>query len=739
MKQPDKLITHFGYILTAVNKPSGAAEEEMMCHRAIEWHTNLLRSVSYEYASSLKINLQYIARGRQPLQFRLIITISGRQKTEAEQLASGIRKDLAPLYTSLPVDDHQPYLFREMTVEELAQDFSTVNEKVTCTLFFRKPVKLAQVSDLGFGHTNKNPKEKTAKPGQGLFPIDPCWFGDEEFFKAMYLRQDDAVVDVELKPHSLTDEEIKLVRRVIKNPSLLAHSMPEADIEKYVHSLKRIISGKEDKFLVSVILKTSGNSPEQYLKSAIHRYFFGGKARIGHQAVDMNIFNNRAAGKPGQDQLSFIYTYADVCQAFRLPMPSQDVVPGLNIQSFSFQQIPDLLPGDGLLLGYKQTSGGKRPIRLNELSLSRHLYIMGQTGTGKSTMLKTMIKDCLSQGQGFTVIDPHGDLFDDVWQFLDEETKKKVQVIDPTNPAVSLGINPLNYDEENPQSKSLIINELVRTIASFYDMKVVAGPMFELYFKNGMLLIMNEGVKRRFGNLTLKDFSRMFFDQDFRKALLKESTDASVQRFFETAVSMSGEWSFTNFATYITSKLNRFLEDYFLEPLLTQNKKVVDFRRLIDDSGILLVRMDKGKLGADNTSILGQIVLSNIFLAGMSRSDISRDKRKPYHIFIDEFQNFVRGDVGSALSEMRKYKLSLILANQTLGQLDRFLVESLLGNAGNMVFFRPGINDYGVIAHYLEPEFTRQDILKLPNFNCIGRLLINNIPSDPFVFQTEQQ
>lgn len=423
-------------------------------------------------------------------------------------------------------------------------------------------------------------------------------------------------------------------------------------------------------------------------------------------------------------------------QAFRLPLPAEKEMPGLAIQDFAFQQLPRLPDEEGLLIGQKVTGAGKKPIRLSTTALSRHLYIMGQTGTGKSTLLKTMIADCIKRGMGFTIIDPHGDLFSDVYQMLPAAKRKKISIIDPADPENTMGIDPLQYDEDDPQSKSLVINELMRTISSFYDMKVAGGPMFEIYFKNAMQLLLNSGVRQKFGHLTLVDFCRIFFEPDFRKALLSVCDERAVNRFFELVVKTSGDQAFENFAPYITSKINRFVEDYYLQPLVTQKNKRIQFKKLLSAGQILLVRMDKGKIGADNTSLLGQLVLSQLFMAGMSRSGINQEKRKPYYIFIDEFQNFMRGDVGTALAEMRKYGLALVLANQTLGQLDNYLVEAVLGNAGNLVFFRPGINDYPKIQHYLEPEFTRQHVLKLPNFNCIARLLVNNVPSDPFVFQT---
>jgi type IV secretory pathway TraG/TraD family ATPase VirD4 len=202
--------------------------------------------------------------------------------------------------------------------------------------------------------------------------------------------------------------------------------------------------------------------------------------------------------------------------------------------------------------------------------------------------------------------------------------------------------------------------------------------------------------------------------------------------------------AFENVGPYITSKLTRFTEDYYLTPIISSKNGNINFRKLIDDGNILLVKMDKGLVGADNVSLLGQMLVSSIVMAAMSRANMDKEQRKPFYLFIDEFQNFIKGDIGSALSEVRKYGLSLTLANQTLGQLqdrttEHNLVESLMGNVGSMIFFRPGINDYEKIKHYLEPEFSREDVLKLPNFHCISRLLIDNIPCEPFVFQNKYE
>jgi type IV secretory pathway TraG/TraD family ATPase VirD4 len=453
-------------------------------------------------------------------------------------------------------------------------------------------------------------------------------------------------------------------------------------------------------------------------------------------------FKTEAEGNT--NQLPFFYSLHQAIQAFRLPLPESKALEGIPSQPLSFTQIPKNLPANGILLGEKKTVNGTTPIKISEEALARHLYIMGQTGTGKSTLLKTMIADCLQKNQGFALIDPHGDLFDEVQKLIPKNKRNKLIVVNTTDPENSAKHNPIGYDENNPQSKSLVINELIRIFGSLYDMRTAGGPMFELYLKNGLLLVMDEKVQEKYKNATLLDFVRLFFDDIYRKDLISLCDNKRVVDFFKVAEQNSGDWSFNNFATYITSKLTRFTEDYYLTPIISNKKGNINFRKLIDDGNILLVKMDKGLIGSDNVSLLGQMLVSSIVLAAMSRANMDKNERKSFYLFIDEFQNFIKGDVGSALSEVRKYGLSLTLANQTLGQLENRnsehdLFESLMGNVGSMIFFRPGINDYEKIRHYLEPEFTREDVLKLPNFNCIARLLIDNIPSDPFIFQNKYE
>ncbi len=183
---------------------------------------------------------------------------------------------------------------------------------------------------------------------------------------------------------------------------------------------------------------------------------------------------------------------------------------------------------------------------------------MGQTGTGKSTLLKTMITDCLKNKLGFALIDPHGDLFDEVQKLIPKEKRSKLVVLNTTDPENSAKHNPIGYDNNNPQSKSLVINELIRIFHTLYDMQHAGGPMFELYLKNGLLLVMDDKVQEVFMQATIIDFVKLFYDDDFRKELISLCGNQRVVDFFKVAEKNTGDWAFPHFATWVTSKLIRF-------------------------------------------------------------------------------------------------------------------------------------------------------------------------------------
>jgi CheY-like chemotaxis protein len=742
----------FGFELSSVCKPHDEKDELNLKINALAWHENLLKSVSTPFRDSLQINLKYIAENGS-LKCRIIFSIFAEDDEKLQQRIADTHHDVKAFFSGGIGDKTNPYLFESISDEQVLKNAVEFTSGYKYNLFFRSPLKVRTGGGGVIGFTTAQNKEVGPKilgkiplyqPDE-VFPIHTELAFDNELFRALSVQQHYTEIDVQLMPKSLMMEEVDLLRQVAKNPSLLQNPQyNQKETEWFADYLNKFISTANDKFLISVLLKRKGGQVQQHVKTALENYFFG-NAQVQsnfREADKLMRFKTDAEGS--SNQLPFFYSLQQATQAFRLPLPDSKAPEGITLQPVSFTQLPKNLPAKGILLGEKKTVNGTSPIRISEEALARHLYIMGQTGTGKSTLLKTMIADCLQKNYGFALIDPHGDLFDEVQKLIPKAKRNKLVMLNTTDPENSAKHNPIGYDENNPQSKSLVINELIRIFSSIYDMRSAGGPMFELYFKNGLMLLMDESVEDKFGKQTILNFADLFFNDEYRKKLLSYCKNKKVVEFFEHARKTSGDQAFENFGPYITSKLTRFTDDYYLTPIISSKKGNINFRKLIDDGNILLVKMDKGLIGSDNVSLLGQMIVSSMVLAAMSRADMQKHERKPFYLFIDEFQNFIKGDIGSALSEVRKYGLSLTLANQTLGQLnDRHsehnLVESLMGNVGSMIFFRPGINDYEKIKHYIEPEFSREDVLKLPNFNCISRLLIDNIPCEPFVFQNKYE
>ncbi|MFN8353691.1 MAG: type IV secretion system DNA-binding domain-containing protein [Spirosomataceae bacterium] len=727
--------TMFGFELVSINKPSSHSEAAQLHKAALRWHENLLKSISYIYRDEIQLNLKYQTEGNK-VRCRLIFTVYAEDEASTIRRVNNLQHDITTFFATATIDTIQPYFFEPIQDKAFLSRVHELPSQYQYTVFYRKPIKVKTTQSIGFNSYSKTTKNDDYQPDEVFPPADKSTF-DPELFRALLNQKEDTEIDVQLIPKRLLKQEIDLIRQVVTNPSSIrASNLTQDEHLQLVTHLQKLIAANDHTFMVSVVLKSAEAYGGQHLKTGIFNYFFS-QPDVVYSARKPEALWRYSTVEGIQNQLSFFYDIQEAIQAFHLPFPETSDLHGIKMQSYAFQLLPDNLSQSGIELGRKNKIGSQHTIRLSEDSLARHLYITGQTGTGKSTLLKTMIADCLTKNKGFTVIDPHGDLFDDVMKMIPKNKQQKVFILNTTDASNSVALNPLHYDEKMPQAKSLVINEMLRAFASLYNMKEAGGPMFETYFKNSLLLLMDEAVQARFGKGTLSEASKIFNNDDYRRQLLNTCENQSVIDFFRTAEAQTGEQVFANFALYITSKLTRFVEDYYLAPFLSSKKANIDFRKLIDEGNILLVKMDKGLIGADNTRLLGQIVLSKLFIAGMSRTNTSIEKRKPHSIFVDEFQNFVNGDVGDALSEVRKYGLSLILANQTLGQLNDYLLQSLLGNVGSLVFFRPGINDYEKIRHYLEPDFNREDVLKLPNFNCIARLMIDHVPSDPFVFQTK--
>lgn len=394
---------------------------------------------------------------------------------------------------------------------------------------------------------------------------------------------------------------------------------------------------------------------------------------------------------------------------------------------------PVNLPREGIILGESFYQGQKEIVRIKRNDRRRHIYVIGQTGTGKTTLLKNMAEQDMENGDGICFIDPHGDVAQELLGLVPKERIDDVIYFSPGDTKRPIGLNILEYDPRYPEQKTFIINTLIEIIDKLYNLQLTGGPMFEQYLRNALLLIMDDPS----WGFTLLEVSRVFVDRRFREDLLTKCKNYPVVEFWtKQAPVVGGELSLENMITWITSKLNPFITNDFVRPIIAQPKSSLDFRYVMDNKKILIVNLSKGKIGETSAYLLGMILVAKILSAAFSRVDIPEEQRKDFYLYIDEFQNFAFKGIASILSEARKYRLSLVLAHQYIKQLPEEIASAVFGNVGTILCFRVGTEDADFLEKQFAPIFTKVDLVNIPNYNLYLKLLIDGYVSDPFNIRT---
>jgi len=394
---------------------------------------------------------------------------------------------------------------------------------------------------------------------------------------------------------------------------------------------------------------------------------------------------------------------------------------------------PVNLPKDGILLGKSSFRGEEREVRFKKDDRRRHFYIIGQTGTGKSALMQNMVQQDILAGEGVAVVDPHGDLIEKILPLIPSERAGEVIYFDPGDVARPMGLNMLEFDLRYPEQKSLIVNELLEIFNKLFNMSIAGGPMFEQYFRNAAMLVMEDPES---GN-TLLEIQRVFADKSFRDFKLSRSKNIVVETFWkQIAERASGEQSIANMATYVVSKFDGFLSNDIMRPIIAQQKSAFNLRDVMDQKKILLLNLSKGKLGELNSNLLGLIMVGKILMASLSRVDRPEAERGDFYLYIDEFQNVTTKSIATILSEARKYKLNMTVAHQFIGQLDEDIKKAIFGNVGSICSFRIGSDDAEYVEKQFQPIFSAEDLLNIDNFNAYLKLLIDGQTSKPFNIKT---
>ncbi|MFA6050895.1 MAG: type IV secretory system conjugative DNA transfer family protein [Candidatus Paceibacterota bacterium] len=390
------------------------------------------------------------------------------------------------------------------------------------------------------------------------------------------------------------------------------------------------------------------------------------------------------------------------------------------------------LPENGTLLGVNRDRNRTSNIFITPDDRLRHMYVIGQTGTGKTTLLKNMITQDIINGHGVCFIDPHGSDIQDILSIIPKERYEDVIYFDPGYVKRPMGLNMLEYDPAYPEQKTFVVNELLAIFNKLFDMKVAGGPAFEQYFRNSVLLVMEDPES---GN-TLIDVSRVLSNKAYREMKLSRCKNPLVKQFWENAAKTTGEQGLANYVQYVTNKFDVFLSNDIMRPIVSQEKSSFNFRDVMDNKKILLVNLSKGRLGDINANLIGLILVGKILMAALSRADAFGKELPPFYLYIDEFQNITTDSIGQILSEARKYKLSLTIAHQFIAQLEDDIKDAVFGNVGSIAGFRVGADDAEYLEKQFEPIFTANDLLNLDNRNAYMKLLAGGKPVRPFSMET---
>ncbi len=427
---------------------------------------------------------------------------------------------------------------------------------------------------------------------------------------------------------------------------------------------------------------------------------------------------------------------AELASMFHLPNVKYNKVETIKWQNFKVAPAPKNTPEDGLYLGTNTYRGEKKKIFMNAEDRFRHFYIIGQTGTGKSSIIELMARQDFHNGKGVCVVDPHGSLIDNLLPFIPRERADDVIYFNPADTERPMGLNLL--EGKSPEERDLIALDAMNMMVKMYGEEVF-GPRIQDYFRNGCLTLMED--EEEGGAIT--DLVRLFTDDEWNKYKVAKVKNPVVRSFWENQMAKTGQREKQEMIPYFAAKFGQFVTNTLMRNIVGQTKSSFDIGECMNSGKIILMNLSKGLIGDINSTLLGMIVVNKIQVAAMRRQRESAEKRKDFFLYIDEFQNFVTPSIESILSEARKYRLGLILAHQYIDQLEKesklsgsvSLKGAIFGNVGTMMMYKIGPEDAEIAAKQMAPTFSEQDLVNMDAFKGSMKLCINGQASRPFTLE----
>ncbi|GAC1387719.1 MAG: hypothetical protein NVS1B7_2930 [Candidatus Saccharimonadales bacterium] len=452
---------------------------------------------------------------------------------------------------------------------------------------------------------------------------------------------------------------------------------------------------------------TPAKDIEQFVTAYIMRFF--------PQEINQNILNSV--------ELATVFHF-----------PDQKNIPTTQLERQQSKQVdgPRNVSEEGLLLGYNIFRGVKKPIRLSIEDRRRHIYSVGQTGTGKSQLLENMALQDMLAGRGFAFVDPHGDTVERLMAMVPRERTEDVIYFNPSDTDYPMGLNL--FEATSPEQRDFLIQEAINMLYKLYDPQHqgIMGPRYEHLFRNTALTLMSDP-----NGASFIDIPKIFTDNQYAKQKLKFVTDPTVLDFWNKEMANTTEYHKSEVTGWFVSKFGAFLGNEMMRNVIGQTKSSFNLREIMDSKKILLVNLSKGRTGELNSKLLGMVFVMKFQVAAMSRVDTPEDERQDFSLYVDEFQNFATDSFATILSEARKFHLNLIVANQFTTQLTDEIRDAVFGNVGSIISFRVGADaDAEVLSKKFAPIFDREDILRIPNYNTVTQILIGGVPTQPFSMAT---
>lgn len=464
-------------------------------------------------------------------------------------------------------------------------------------------------------------------------------------------------------------------------------------------------------------------------------------ASLAQLSGELNGFSARKVRRKGAFMEDFIYRYQPMFHLFKNRVSILNSEELATIYHFPNKQVttphiywiysktapaPSEIPTEGLFIGLSTYRGVKRSVFVSEDDRRRHMYIIGKTGTGKTEFLKDLVMQDIRNGKGVCFMDPHGDAVRDLLELIPPERAEDVIYFNPADTDRPMGLNLLQARTED--QKHFAATAVINMMYKLFDPHKtgIVGPRFEHAVRNAMLTAMSEE------GSTFIEVVRILTDSKYVQEILPKIKDPIVKRYWTDQIAQTADFHKSEVLDYIVSKFGRFVTNRMIRNIIGQSESAFSFREVMDSGKILLINLAKGELGEENSNFLGLILVPRILMAAMSRQDIPEEERRDFYLYVDEFQNFATPDFAQILSEARKYRLNLTVANQFIGQVDEEVKNAVFGNVGTLICFRVGVTDANYLAHEFKPVFTEEDLLNIERFNIYMKTTVNNEPVPSF-------